>query len=79
MPEEVYIVVEHKFGGGFFMTPYVSEESARKHYEETIQIYCDITKPFYPIFENEDRTHFVYKVNNSPTFECMIQKEDLYA
>ena len=79
MPDAVYIVMEHRFGGEICMTPYISKESARQHYEETIKIYCDLTKPFYPIFENEARDHFVYKVNDKPRFECGIYKEELYA
>lgn len=79
MPEAVYIVMEHRFGGEICMTPYLSEESAKQHYEETIAVYCDLTKPFYPVIEDESRTHFVYKVKDKPYFECGYYKEELYA
>lgn len=79
MPDAIYIVMEHRFDGDISMTPYLSEESAKQHYEETLAVYGDLSKPFYPIIENEDRSHFVYKVKDKPYFECGYQKEELYA
>lgn len=79
MPDEIYIVMERRGNGETALTPYLSEESARQHYEETLAVYSDIRKPFYPIFENEDRTRFVYKVNGELCMECSYQKEEVYA
>ena len=79
MPDAVYIVMEHAFGEEIFMTPYVSEASAREHYEKTLKLYCDLRKPFYPIQEDEARDYFLYGNREQPRFECGIYKEELYA
>ena len=79
MPDEIYIVMEHRFGGEIYMTPYLSEESAKQHYEETLAVYTDPRRPFWPLVENPERNHFVYKKNNAPYFECGYTKEELYA
>lgn len=78
MPDAVYIVMERRGNGEVSLTPYLSEDSAKKHYEETLEVYCDLSKPFYPIFENEDRNHFLYKVQGELCFECSYTKEELY-
>ena len=76
---DIYIVMEHRFPAEYCIVPYASEESARQHYEETLEVYCDLRKPFYPIHENETRDHFLYGDKNNPQFECGIYKEELYA
>lgn len=79
MSDAIYIVMERRFDGDISMTPYLSEESAKQHYEETLAVYGDLRKPFYPIHENEMRDHFLYGDKNNPQFECGIYKEEVYA
>lgn len=79
MPEFIYIVTERRGNGDFSLTPYLSEESAKKHYEENLSIYTDLSKPFYPIIENRERTHFIYNVRGALCFECSYVKEEVYA
>ena len=78
-PAEIYIIIEHATGEDPFFTPYLSQQSAKKHYEDTLKIYADLSKPFYPIQESESRDHFWYGSMDHPKFECQIKKEELYA
>lgn len=76
MSEEIYIVFERRGKEDPVMTPYLSEGSAKKHYEETIAIYADFKRSpaDVPLHENFARTHFTYG-----NYECGIYKEELYA
>lgn len=76
MPNEIYIIIERIEGKAPCATPYLSEESAKQHYEENVNVYTDIwkTPAHIPFLENSERTWF-----KCGDFECAMMKEEVYA